>query len=70
LEFGTVPSNVVFAALRADNWLYLQTEVDAAIRAEIKTKIRAAFYVETAEWKSAVLARAAEVVGQAIAGLT
>ena len=69
LEFGTVPSNIVFAALRADNWLYLQPDVDEATRAEIKAKIRAAFYVETQTWKSAVLSRAADVVNQAIAGL-
>ncbi len=69
LEFGTVSSNEVFAALRADNWLSIHGRPDAPEAAEIKARIRAAFYVETDRWKSAILTRAREVVDQAIAGI-
>ncbi len=70
LEYGTLPSNDVFNALRADNWLYAYGTMDHPDAQAIKAQIRAAFYVETDEWKEAVLTRARQVVDQAIAGLT
>jgi hypothetical protein len=69
LEYGTVPSNEVFAALRADNWLSQHGNPDLPEAEAIKARIRAAFYVETPGWKHAILTRAREVVDQAIAGL-
>jgi len=70
LEFGTQPSHKVLAALRKDNWLYAHGSPDHPDAPAIKAAIRAAFYVEADHWKTAILTRGREVVGEALAGLT
>lgn len=69
LEYGTVPSNEVFAALRADNWLYAHGDPAGPEAKAIKARIRAAFYVDTDAWKTRILERAREVVDQGLTGL-
>ncbi|MFC4591363.1 M14 family metallopeptidase [Sphaerisporangium corydalis] len=69
LEFGTLPGIAVLDALRADNWLYLQSEPEAGHVKEIKQAIREAFYPPDPEWREAVWTRAQEVFRQAFAGL-
>lgn len=69
LEFGTQPNLQVLSALRADQWLELHPGADKAQRQRIKQRIRAAFYVETDTWKTAVLTQAREVLAQSLAGL-
>ncbi|KWO52471.1 hypothetical protein WM30_24560 [Burkholderia ubonensis] len=69
LEYGTVPSRQVLSALRAEQWLTLHSEVEASRAREIKRQLRAAFYVETDDWKRSVLIQAREVMDQSLAGL-
>lgn len=69
LEYGTLPGRQVLDALRADHWLHRNPGADEATAARVRRRLRAAFYVETAAWKQAVLTQGREVVGQALAGL-
>lgn len=58
MEFGTVPITQVVYALRAEHWLYNNPSVNANLTAEIKKDLRDAFYVNTADWKEAVIKQA------------
>jgi hypothetical protein len=69
LEFGTVPGRQVLDALRADNWLHLQTDPDAALATEIRHRMREAFYPSDCAWRGTVWVRAKEVFRQAFAGV-
>jgi hypothetical protein len=69
LEYGTVPTNEVIDALRADQWLQLHPEVDTARRSEIKRRVREAFYTDTEGWKDAIVRQAIDASRQAISGL-
>jgi hypothetical protein len=69
LEFGTLPAMKVLAALRAEQWLQLHPEASADQKRRIKAQLRAAFYVETDDWKRRVLGQAREVVAQTAAAL-
>ena len=69
LEFGTLPLLEVFAALRADQWLELHPQADAALRARIKTQLRDAFYVDTDAWKQRVIEQAFEAGHAGLRGL-
>ena len=70
LEFGTVPLLQTIEALRAEQWLENHPEVDDTRRRTIKRSLRDAFFVDTPDWKHAVLAQAFGVARQALAGLT
>ncbi len=69
IEFGTIPSNEVFRALRKDNWLHLYGDLDSDEGRAIKAELRAAFYPDTDDWKEMVWTRGNDVINQAIAGL-
>lgn len=69
LEFGTVPGNRVFRALRKDNWLHLHGDLDSALGREIKQELRDAFYPDTDDWKEMVWDRSMEIINKGIAGL-
>lgn len=69
LEIGTVPLERMIGALRADQWAQNHPEADAALRARIRGALREAFYVDTPEWKEAVLAQTRSAVLDAMAGL-
>jgi hypothetical protein len=70
LEFGTWPRDVVLGALRADQWLENHPEAaTTAQRERIKRQVREAFYIDTDEWKRAVVAQARAAATQAIEGL-
>ena len=69
LEFGTVPLLQTIEALRAEQWLENHPEVDDTRRAAIKRQLRDAFYIDTPEWRQAVLAQSFEVAQQALRGL-
>lgn len=69
LEYGTVESNVVLDALRADNWLHAHGDPLGPDAASIKEKILAAFYVDTELWRGMVLGQSLMAVRQAINGL-
>ena len=69
LEYGTEPTEEVIACLRAEQWLELHPEADAATRAAIKRRFRDAFYTDTPAWKQAIVAQGLAAAHQAVAGL-
>ena len=69
LEVGTAPVREVFRALQKDNWLYTRAKPDHPLSRAIKKEIRAAFYPDTADWKSKVFAHAEKTVTAACAAL-
>ncbi len=70
LEYGTLPTEEVKLALRADNWLHLYGAVNSAKGRAIKAQIREAFYQDADDWKQMVWDRAVETQRLALAGLT
>ncbi|TEA79111.1 DUF2817 domain-containing protein [Allopusillimonas ginsengisoli] len=70
LEYGTVPLDQVFLALRGDRWLACHPEADDATRKAMKAAHRAAFYVDTDAWRGAILAQSRVCILQAIRGLS
>lgn len=69
LEFGTVPLTEMFQALRADHWLHVHPEADAALAATIRQRLRDAFYPEGDDWRADVWRQGLQVHTQAMAGL-
>ncbi len=68
LEIGTLPSDQVVWALIADNWLHARGDPDSPIGRAIKANTRAAFYVDTDDWKGMVAAQYLLACRQAVAG--
>ncbi len=69
LEYGTLPSPDVLAALRADHWLHARGQLDSEQGRAIKKRLRDVFYVDTDAWKKQVMDRANELTGKAIRNL-
>jgi len=69
LEFGTAPILDVLEALCLDTWLRNQSEVDADTAALVREIVFAAFCGVTTTWQEAVLARARQVVAEAVQSL-
>ncbi len=69
LEYGTLPTEEVKLALRADNWLHLHGDLASAKGKAIKAQVREAFYQDAADWKDLVWERAVETQRLALAGL-
>ena len=71
LEFGTVPSADMHAALRAEHWLHAHGDSAAppAQAAAIRQRLREVFYPDHDDWKAAIWAQAREATEQAVAGL-
>jgi hypothetical protein len=69
LEYGTLPSEEVKLALRADNWLHLHGDTATAKGRAIKAQLREAFYQDADDWKEQVWDRAVETQRLALAGL-
>ncbi len=69
MEFGTQPLLEVMHALRGDHWLYQHAEAPAALKSEIKQRLRKAFYVDTPQWQQAVLTEVRQAALQALDGL-
>jgi predicted DNA-binding protein (MmcQ/YjbR family) len=59
----------VLHALRGDHWLALHPEAAPALRQQIKQELMNAFYVDTEEWRSQILAQAMEALHQSVSGL-
>ena len=64
-----MPIEEVIDALRGDHWLHLHPEAPEALRAAVKARVLAAFYVDTEAWKSRVVVQARQALFQAVAGL-
>ena len=69
MEYGTVPIAEVIDALRGDHWLHLHPDAPGALRAAIKARLLAAFYVDTEAWKAQVVVQARQALFQAVSGL-
>jgi hypothetical protein len=69
LEYGTVPMERVMFALRADHWLAMQHNPPAELVQATRAAVRAAFYVETDQWKDDVVRQAHEAVGDVLGSL-
>lgn len=70
LEYGTVPMDQVFLALRGDRWMASRDNVDEARRRAQKAAHRAAFYPDHDDWRGAVIAQSRVGLLQAIYGLS
>jgi predicted deacylase len=70
LEFGTRPDREVLTALRADHWLHNSPAVAPALRADIQSQMRNAFYCESPDWQAAVYGRTADFIYRACRGLS
>ena len=69
LEYGTLPMEAVFDALRADHWRALHPEAPAELRASIKRAMRAAVHDDSVEWQAMILGQARVAALQAVKGL-
>jgi uncharacterized protein DUF2817 len=69
LEFGTMPSDAVFNATRADNWLHLNDNPASDLGRSIKADIRNAFYPEDEEWMAKILDRSQGIITKAVLAL-
>jgi hypothetical protein len=70
LEYGTLPMERMIFALRAEQWLQLHPQADAALALQIKQDLRDMFYVDTDLWKTQVMDQAQAVLAQAVQGLS
>ena len=69
LEFGTSPTEEVFGAIRAENWLQFYGERNSDIGRAFKAEMRRVFYPDTDAWKAMVWERGDEILSNAVAGL-
>jgi hypothetical protein len=69
LEFGTRPISEVLDALRADNWLHKHGDLASPQGRAIKQRLRDTFFVDTPDWKQAVLDQTCEKVRAALRNL-
>lgn len=70
LEFGTLPLDDVFRALRGDHWLYLHGDPNSVQGKRIKQDMRAAFYGDEPRWKREVWERSRALIEQAVARIS
>jgi hypothetical protein len=70
LEYGTQPMDKVMMALRAEHWLHNHPQASADLKAQIKQDLMEAFYTDTDEWRTQILAQAQEAMHQAVQGLS
>ena len=54
IEYGTVEFERVIKALRADNWVHINGDLDSSRGKEIKDEMRACFYCESDEWRKMI----------------
>lgn len=69
MEYGTLPILDMLQALRAEHWLHIHPEAPAALVAQIKAQMLAAFYTDTDAWKGQIIAQARQALFQAVQGL-
>ena len=68
LEYGTEPIMEILDALRGDHWLAKHPEAPAEMAAEIKTRLKRAFYTETDAWKGQIISQARQAMFQGLQG--
>lgn len=67
LEFGTRPLPEMLEALRFDHWVAARAPHDGALRARAREAMMRAFFIDTPEWKAAVLAQGRDAFAKAVA---
>ncbi len=70
LEYGTQPMEKVMMALRGEHWLHNHPQASADLKAQIKQDLMDAFYTDTDEWRTQILAQAQDAMHQAVRGLS
>ncbi len=68
-EYGTLPFDQVFRALRADNWLHAHGDPRGEAAEPIRAAMLAAFRPDRDDWKRTVLSHASGLVERALATL-
>ncbi|MEL6438268.1 MAG: DUF2817 domain-containing protein [Cyanobacteria bacterium J06621_8] len=53
-EFGTIPENEVFQALRADHWLHAHGDLNSLQAETIRQNMLNAFYCDRPDWQQAI----------------
>jgi hypothetical protein len=66
LEYGTLPVRQVMAALIAERWLHYHGDRNTKTGQEISATMRAAFYPDSEEWRTAITTTARLVVQQVL----
>lgn len=69
MEYGTLPILDIIAALRADHWLHKHPGTPPEVQAAIKRQMMNAFYVDTDEWRTQIIAQARQAMFQTVDGL-
>lgn len=69
LEYGTVPSAEMHAALRAEHWLHVHPDAPADLARDIRQRLRAAFYPDRDDWKQMIWVQGLQATEQAVQGL-
>ncbi len=69
LEYGTIATDDVIFALRADNWLHAHGDPASTKGQEIKAQIRDAFYQDADDWKQIIWERGINTQNLALKGL-
>lgn len=69
LEYGTFALEEVLEALRADNWLHANGDLDSPLGRRIKSDVRRALYPDKDDWREMVWERAVEVNRKLLRGL-
>ncbi len=70
MEYGTLPILDMIAALRADHWLHKHPDMPPGTHAAaIRRQMMDAFYVDTDEWRTQIVAQAREALFQTVDGL-
>jgi hypothetical protein len=69
LEYGTLPLDQVLDALRADHWLAAHPDAPDEQRAQIKRRMREAFFDDSPQWQAMVAGQSRVAALQAIKGI-
>jgi hypothetical protein len=70
IEYGTVPLTDMLDMLRADVWVRHHAHAPAALKADIRRQIRAAFYIDDDIWRGMIVGQARAAALQALYGLS
>jgi hypothetical protein len=70
MEYGTLPVFECMQALRGEQWLRRHPDAPAEKADAIRAAVKQAFFVDTPQWKQAIVAQARESMFQAVEGLS
>lgn len=66
LEYGTEPITEILDALRGDHWLAKHPEAPSELAAQIKDRVKRAFYTDTDAWKGQIISQARQAMFQSL----